>query len=256
MKAHQIFQEIQPETAQSVFQYLRDEQREVYSASLATLAQNRKLRPVFIQRKPAPQQIEWLVKNIRLKGSDEIAEHVVQLWLMKAHQPVLTDFLDGLGIEHDGEGAADDIPDEIDAKKLKKTVDGLLTKHDPEIVQIYIHVFQLQQPEGWPEIVELIESNPALQFGEPEAPAAEEPAKEEPTKKAPAKKAAAPAEAPVEKEAPVEDEKEAEAEDEELAEEEAADNSEEEAADDSEEETADDSEEEELADNSEKEESP
>lgn len=182
MKAHQIFQEIQDETARSVFQYLRDEQREVYSASLATLAQNRKLRPVFIQRKPAPQQIDWLVKNVRLKGSDEIAEHVIQLWLMKGHQDLLIDFLDGMDIEHDGEGAAEDLPDEIDEKKLKKTVDTLLGKYDEELVRIYIHVFQLQQPEGWPEIEKLIESTPALQFGEAEA--APEPAKEAPAKKA------------------------------------------------------------------------
>lgn len=189
MKAHQIFQEMQPEMARSVFQYLRDEQREVYSASLATLAQNRKLRPVFIQRKPAPQQIDWLVKNIQLKGSDEIAEHVIQLWLMKGHQDLLTDFLDGVGIEHDGEGAAEELPEKIDEKKLKKTVDSLLGKHDPDLVRIYIHVFQLQQYGGWPEIDKLIESTPALQYGEEEA----EPAKEEtpaPAKKAPAKKAA------------------------------------------------------------------
>ena len=62
-----------------------------------------------MQRKPAKAQIEWLVKNIKLKGSEEIAEHVIQLWLMKAHQNLLIQFLDGIGIEHDGEGAAEDL---------------------------------------------------------------------------------------------------------------------------------------------------
>ena len=186
MNAYEIFQELKPETAASVFQYLRDEQREVYTASLSSLAANRKLRPVFIQRKPAPAQIEWLVKNVKLRGSGEIAEHVIQLWLMKGHQEVLVGFLDGLGIEHDGEGAADDIPDEFDKKKLKSTVEKLLKDHDPEIVKAYIHVFQLQRFEGWPEITELIEATPELQFGEP-APAPTPEAKEKP---APAKKAA------------------------------------------------------------------
>ncbi|MEC5129622.1 hypothetical protein VSU19_22865 [Verrucomicrobiales bacterium BCK34] len=201
MKAYEIFQELKPETAASVFQYLRDEQREVYTASLSSLAANRKLRPVFIQRKPAPAQIEWLVKNVKLRGSGEIAEHVIQLWLMKGHQDVLVGFLDGLGVEHDGEGAADDIPDEFDKKKLKSTVEKLLKDHDPEIVKAYIHVFQLQRYEGWPEITELIAATPALQFGEPapaataeatEEPKAEAEAAEEaaPAKKAPAKKAA------------------------------------------------------------------
>ena len=199
MNAYEIFQELKPETAASVFQYLRDEQREVYTASLSSLAANRKLRPVFIQRKPAPAQIEWLVKNVKLRGSGEIAEHVIQLWLMKGHQEVLVGFLDGLGIEHDGEGAADDIPDEFDKKKLKSTVEKLLKEHDPEIVKAYIHVFQLQRHEGWPEITELIAATPELQFGEPTpAPApeaAEEPAakEEEPKAEAEPEKKAAPA---------------------------------------------------------------
>ncbi|MEM7600312.1 MAG: hypothetical protein AAF357_02730 [Verrucomicrobiota bacterium] len=174
MKAYEIFQEIDPDTAASVFQYLRDEQREVYTMSLSTLAANRKLRPVFVQRKPAPAQIEWLVKNVKLKASDEIAEHVIQLWLMKAHQNVLTEFLDGVGIEHDGEGAAEDIPDSIDAKKLKSTVTKLLKNHDVGVVRVYLHVFQMQKPEGWPEITTLIEATPELQFGAPEAAPAEE----------------------------------------------------------------------------------
>lgn len=198
MKAYEIFQELKPETATSVFQYLRDEQRDVYTASLSSLAANRKLRPVFIQRKPAPAQIEWLVKNIKLRGSAEIAEHVIQLWLMKGHQEVLVGFLDGLGIEHDGEGAADDIPDEFDKKKLKSTVESLLKDHDAEIVRAYIHVFQLQRAEGWPEINALIEATPDLQFGEPapepEPEKKEEPAKEIEAEEEPAEEEAAPAE--------------------------------------------------------------
>lgn len=168
MKAFEIFREIRPETTQAVFQYLRDEQREVYTASLSSLAANRKLRPVFIQRKPGPAQIEWLAKNIKLKSSEEIAEHVIQLWLMKSRQEMLVQFLDGIGIEHDGEGAAEDLPDSLDAKKLKTTVAKLLQDHDAEAVRIYLHVFQMQRPEGWPELTELIESTPELQFNSEE----------------------------------------------------------------------------------------
>ncbi len=190
MKAFEIFREIQPETAKAVFQYLRDEQREVYTASLSTLAANRKLRPVFIQRKPGPAQIEWLAKNIKLKASDEIAEHVIQLWLMKARQEMLTAFLDGVGIEHDGEGAAEDLPESLDGKKLKTTVTKLLKEQDPEAVRIYLHVFQMQRPDGFSELTELIESTPELQFGkEEETPAAK----------------AEPEPAPVEEEAPAEE---------------------------------------------------
>mgnify|MGYP000879397274 CR=1 FL=1 len=200
-QAYEIFQEIKPETALSVFQYLRDEQREVYKATLASLAKERRLRPVFIQRKPVAEQIDWMLKNVKWRGGSEVAAQVLQLWLLKAHQPLLTAFLDGLGIAHDGEGAADDLPDTLDAKKLKSTVAALVKQFDPEVVAIYLRIFQTQKAGGWPELAERIDSAPELRLGaappEPEsAPAAEEApaaeAEEAPKKKAPAKKTAKP----------------------------------------------------------------
>ncbi len=196
-QAYEIFQDMKTETALSVFQYLRDQQREVYKATLSSLASNRKLRPVVIQRKPVPDQIDWMLKHVKLRGSAEVAAQVLQLWLLKGHAALLTGFLDGLGIEHDGEGAAEDLPDELDPKKLKNTVASLLKSHDPEVVAIYLHIFQLQRSDGWAELATLIEATPELRLGSPPpppAPAPEEGGEEAPAKpaakKAPAKKAA------------------------------------------------------------------
>lgn len=189
-QAYELFQDMKPETALAVFQYLRDEQREVYKATINSLAANRKFRPVIIQRKPVTEQIDWILKNVKLRGSAEIAAQVLQLWLLKGHTGLLKGFLDGLGIEHDGEGAAEDIPDDLDAKKLKSTVTALLKDHDAEVVKIYLHVFQLQRSGGWPEITSLIEATPELQFGAAPAPAEE--------KAKPAKKTAKTEEAPAE----------------------------------------------------------
>lgn len=174
MKANEIFAEMKDDTATSVFQFLREEERQVYSAALSGLAANRKLRPVFVQKKPVPQQIEWLVKNVRLKGSSEVAENVLQLWLLKGNSEMLIGFLDGLGIEHDGKGAAEDIPDSIEKKKLEKTVKDLMSKYDSELVKIYLHTFQRQRADGWKEISELIDATPELQFATPAAAAEKE----------------------------------------------------------------------------------
>jgi hypothetical protein len=178
MKAHQIFLEMKDETASGVFQYLRNEERPVYAAALTSLATNRKLRPVFVQKKTVPQQIDWLVKNIRLKGANEVAENVLQIWLLKGNKDMLIAFLNGLEIEHDGEGAAEDIPEEIDGKKLKQTVDKLIADYDAERVKIYLHMFQMQKAEGWPEITDLIAENPDLQY-ESQAAGKSEPASSE-----------------------------------------------------------------------------
>jgi len=166
MKANEIFSNMKDETAESIFQYLRAEERQVYSAALSGLATNRKLRPIFVQKKAVPDQMAWLVKNVRLKGSAEVAENVLQLWLLKGNSEMLVMFLDGIGVEHDGEGSADEIPESIDAKKLKKTTDSMLKKFGPELVRVYLQMFQMQRAGGWDEITELIVETPELQFGE------------------------------------------------------------------------------------------
>lgn len=183
MKAHEIFQHASPDLLRGLFHYLRTEQKEVYRTALATLAQGRKLRPVFVQKKRPEDQYAWMLKTAKLRGSDGVCEHLLQLWLLKAHQPLLVSFLDGVGIEHDGEGAADDLPEEIDDKKLKKTVDALRKDHGLEVIRVYLHTFQLQKLGGWEAISQLIAGDATLQFGDvAPAPVTEEKAPEpEPT---------------------------------------------------------------------------
>lgn len=183
MKAYQIFQQIPEARSRDIFHYLRTEQKEVFRSAVAALASQRKLRPVFIQRRPPEQQYAWLQKTCQLKGSEDTDGHILQIWLLKAHQPMLVSFLDGLKIEHDGEGAAEDLPDTLDAKKLKKTVNALIDEYDGVTVAIYLQTFQLQKPGGWPEIAALIESDDRLSFGKAEEEPAPEPVEENPVEK-------------------------------------------------------------------------
>ena len=45
---------------------------------------------------------------------------------MKGQQPLLIDFCDSMGIEHNGEGSVEgDLPETLDDEKLKATVDTL-----------------------------------------------------------------------------------------------------------------------------------
>ena len=91
-------------------------------------------------------------------------------------------FLDVFGISHDGDGDDEDVPDALDPKKVKSTIEKLLKDHDSEVVKIYLSVFQLQRSNGWDAISDVIAATPALQFGAEETAAeekTEEPATDE-----------------------------------------------------------------------------
>lgn len=171
MKAYQIFQNISPELAIEIFSYLRSNEKETFKGLVGTLAEQRKLRPIFILKKTPDEQIAWLCKTAHLKFADGVDEHVLQIWLLNKHRELLISFLDSMGIEHDGEGSVDKLPDVLDADQLKKTVDQLLESNPEEVVKIYLHVFQLQQAEGWPTLGHLLENDPRLRFTSEQAPA-------------------------------------------------------------------------------------
>jgi hypothetical protein len=172
MKACDIFQSITPSLGADIIRFLRSEHKDVYRATVASLAQQRKLRPQFVQKKSGDQQVAWILDTLRLRTSETVGEQLLQVWLMKAQSPMLVRFLDSLGIPHDGNGGVDgEIPRELDAAKVQTAVGDLLSTFPPEVVAIYLRVFQLQQPGGWSSIASAIATEPRLGLG-PAAPAA------------------------------------------------------------------------------------
>lgn len=151
--------------ARDILMYFRENERNVYKTAIGTLAERKKLRPMFVLQKSVPDQVSWLLKELTNKRSEGAAEQLLQVWLLQARQAMLIQFLDGLGIAHDGKGAVDDLPEELDREKFAPTLDALLGNFEPIEVAIYLHVFNSQTPNGWAEISQALDSDPRLALG-------------------------------------------------------------------------------------------
>ncbi len=163
VKAHEIYTAADPALVTQMLDWFRDHDRNVYKSAVSSLAQSRKLRLVFIQKKPLPDQYAWILKTLRMKQSDAIGEHLLQAWLMAGHQDLLAEFCDAMEIEHDGKGSVTgDLPETMDKDKLDVAVDKLLTDRDPKLVTIYLRVFNLQRPDGWENLSEKLENDERL----------------------------------------------------------------------------------------------
>ncbi len=166
MTACDIFKSISPELGSEVLGFIQKNHKDVFRATVTTLAPQRKLRPVFVERKPPAEQLRWVLDTLRFRTSEAVGEQILQVWLMKSESAMLVDFMDALGLEHDGNGAVEDLPLELDAEKTKTAVASLLEKYDPAKVAIYLHVFQLQQSGGWPPLTDILASEPKLKLGD------------------------------------------------------------------------------------------
>jgi hypothetical protein len=167
MLAHEIFQQASSALSHRIIAWFRTDERPVYKAAVAAMAQQRKMRPVYIlEKKTKEQQEEWMLENLRLKSSEAVGENFLQIWLMKSRQPMLVHFLNALGVRHDGKGAVDgDLPPSFDPEVTKKAVAELAERFAAEEVAVYLNLFQLQQPNGWPELTAALEANPSVRLG-------------------------------------------------------------------------------------------
>jgi hypothetical protein len=165
MKAVELFKEMTAETRGDILSYLHDREPRVYEAALVTLAQQKKFRPQFVLKKTKEQQMTWLVEALKFRQAESIAEQMIQVWLIKNQQPMLASFLDALGLAHDGQGAIDELPGELDPAKTEAAVKGLLEKYSAEKVAVYLHLFQMQQPGGWSALSDILAKEPKLKIG-------------------------------------------------------------------------------------------
>ncbi len=165
MHAYELFQAVKPSIVTDMFMWMRDTDRDLYKTALGSLTTNRKLRLAFIQKKPAKEQIAWMLKTLQLKTSDMIGEHLLQVYFMKGQEDMLVTFCDHLGIEHDGKGQVEnELPETLDPEKLKSAVDALLEKNDPALVTLYLHTFNIQTPDGWKELADILENDDRLKL--------------------------------------------------------------------------------------------
>lgn len=163
VKAHEIYNSIDPALVTQMLDWFRDHDRNVYKSAVSSLAQSRKLRLVFVQKKPLADQYAWILKTLKSRQSDPIGEHLLQAWLMAGNQDLLVKFCDEIGIEHDGKGSVTgELPELIEAEKLDAAVDALLAAFDPKLVSLYLEVFNLQRPGGWETLAAKLESDERL----------------------------------------------------------------------------------------------
>lgn len=167
MKAHELFESMSPELAADIFRYLQNEQKPVYKAAIQGLANQRNLRPVFVERKPPQERHPWMKAALGRAISNVLATHLLQSWLLGAQKPMLCAFLDSLGIAHDEDGTVDQIPTSPPKEKVTTAVAQLLGAHDPETVAVYLHAFrQMESAAEWPALRQILEEDSRLRVGQ------------------------------------------------------------------------------------------
>lgn len=168
-KPYELFAALPPAVTEQLFSYVHEQEKPLYKATIDTLAKQRKLRPIFLERKPRQERHTWMKDALGRKVNEGVAAHLLQIWLVGAHAKLLCDFLDGLGIPHDENGTIEEVPPTPAKEALIKAIDPLFQTHDPAVIAVYLHAFQAFDDAGWPPLAELLVEDPRLHLAAPAA---------------------------------------------------------------------------------------
>ena len=135
LTSHELLGFMSPSLALDILTYTYETDKPLYRASLAAVADARKLRPVFLERQPRPQRNATMLATLTRPALDLVAGNLLRSWLLKKHRPMLADFLDALGIPHQ-DGVVEDLPATMDEAKIRAAVDVLVGKYPPEVVAV------------------------------------------------------------------------------------------------------------------------
>jgi len=164
LTAHELFGFMSPSLAADILSFTFESDKPTYRAILASVAELRKVRPVFLERQPRQQRHETMLSSLSKPAMEVVSTNLIRNWLLKKHNAILVQFLDSLKIAH-SEGIVDSLPAAVEDKSLTEAVDGLLAKFPHEVVAVYLSAFNDMNEANWPNLKKMLEDDTRLQLG-------------------------------------------------------------------------------------------
>ena len=162
MTATEIFGRLNGTQAGEVLNWLAENDRNAYKSAAGMLATRRKLRAVFVERKPKDERNQWIKESLSRPANGDLALEILQVWTLGCNESMVCEFLDTLDIAHNGKGLIDNLPAEPAADKVTKAVELLISKYPTHSVFVYLHLFSDMDSQGWTTLRGLLASRPEL----------------------------------------------------------------------------------------------
>ncbi len=160
---HAIWPTLSPQLANDILLAVQKGNKKLYRTAVEVMAPRMGVRvPTLLETPKAQRHAAW-IQILARPEMEVLSFNILSAWLIESQRPMLCAWLDALGIEHGENGCADTFPPQPEAALLKKSVDTLVEKFDPQIVGVYLRTFNQIDETRWPALDEILKSDKRLQ---------------------------------------------------------------------------------------------
>jgi hypothetical protein len=157
VKAYQVFARMTPERAHALLEGLRAEAPGVYTQALGAASVWLRARPQFVMKQGPEKRAQFVRRALSRVSSNLIAEEVLAAYFLQVKKPLLVEWLDTLGLEHEDGSLKLDAPPEPERGVLEKAVAAFRKADDGPDRELLLEAFAAQSAIDWPALEALLE---------------------------------------------------------------------------------------------------
>ena len=157
MKAYQVFARITPEHAHALLEGLRKEAPAVYTQALGAASVWLRARPQFVMKQSPEKRAQFVRRALSRVATNLIAEEVLAAYFLQVKKPLLVEWLDAIGLEHEDGSLTAEAPPEPERGALEKAVARFRKADDDPDRALLLQAFAAQSAIDWPALEALLD---------------------------------------------------------------------------------------------------
>ncbi|MAJ59839.1 MAG: hypothetical protein CBC48_07685 [bacterium TMED88] len=158
MRPHEIFASMSPEQSEAFFARLAEESPLMFAQSVQAAAIAMKSRPQYLLKQPMAKRAAAVRRALARVAATSLAEEVLAVYFLECRKPLLTEWLDTLGLSHEEGVLAENSPSCPDSATLEKAVAEYRSAEDDPDRLLLLRAFAAQSAINWPQLETLIDA--------------------------------------------------------------------------------------------------
>jgi hypothetical protein len=156
MRSFQVFAAMTPEEAERMMRVLAAEAPAMFRQAVDAAAVAIKARPVYLRRQPFEKRAQAVRRSLSRIAANLVADELLAIYFLECRRPLLLEWLDLVGLEHEDGTLADEAPAEPATSELAAAVEKYRRAGDEPDRELLLRAFAAQSAVAWPALDALL----------------------------------------------------------------------------------------------------
>lgn len=161
MRSYQVFAAMSPERAVALMRALAQKSPEMFRRSVDAAALATRTRPVYLRRQPFEKRSEAVRRALSRVAANGLADELLAVYFLECRKPLLTEWLDLVGVAHEEGTLAEAAPAQPAQSRLSDAVEAFRSEQGDPDRELLLSAFAAQEAVDWPALDALIEGDGA-----------------------------------------------------------------------------------------------